>query len=89
MEARSTAGIYDSLLFYGSYYIFCSDTVSVFHVIDNFLKGDYDLLHDHVIALNVIFGAGDNFFNHKCGYSSMFVTTARGTTTLWSCALAS
>ena len=48
------------------------DTVSVFYEIDNFLNGDYDLLHDYVIALNVIFGDCDNFFNHKCGYSGMF-----------------
>ena len=77
MEARSIAGIYDNRLFYGSYYIFCSGTVLVFHEIDNSLNGDYGLLHDYVIALNVTFGDCDNFFNLKCGYSGMFANASR------------
>ena len=52
-------------------------TVSVFHEIDNFLNGDYDLLHDYVIALNVTFGDCDNFFKLKCGYSGMFANASR------------
>ena len=74
VEARRTAGVYDNRLVYGSHYIFCSATVSVFHEIDNFLNGDYNLLHDYVIELNVIFGTCDTFFYH-CALSSWIAIT--------------
>ena len=78
MEARSTADIYDGLMFYGSYGIFyfgfvnALGTVSVFYEIDNFLNVDYGPRHDYVVELCIVLVDRDNFFLRKYGCFGMF-----------------
>ena len=78
MEARSTADIYDALMLYGSYDIFCFrfvivlGTVSVFYEIDNFLNVDYGPRHDYVMELCIVLVDCGNFFLRKYGCCGMF-----------------